>query len=280
MSKYADMLTQYEQRPIVQKVIITPEMAHDILGGNTKNRHLHERHIRRLISALEDGRWRFNGESIKIAHDGTLVDGQHRLVACVRTGIPIETLVVRGVDPEAYTTIDIGAKRTTSDALSREGIKNATAVSGALRWILALKSNKAHIGNIILDPDQVLDEYMKLKNIDQSVSIYHSVTNLISPSPAIALHYLFAEKDPATADEFFADLSSGIGLRDGDPVLSLRNKLIEAKIKNRMKRLVTPSETIALVIRAWNARRTGRRLSMIKGLVKNASGDMIMPEIE
>ena len=274
------MFEQYHQKPTVQKVTITPEMAHDLLGGNTNNRHLHERHVRRLVAALEDGRWRFNGESIKIARDGTLVDGQHRLVACVRTGIPIETLVVHGVDPDAYTTIDIGAKRTTSDALSREGIKNASAVSGALRWILALKSGKAHIGNIILDPDQVLEEYMKLKNIDASVGVYHTVQHLISPSPAIALHYLFAEKDAPRADDFYSDLSSGIGLRDGDPVLSLRNKLIEAKIKNRMKRLVTPSETIALVIRAWNARRTGRRLSLIKGLVKNASGDMIMPGIE
>lgn len=277
MTKLFDQLTN---QPRVSKVTITPEQAQDILGGNTHNRHLHERHVRRLVSALTDGRWRFNGESIKIARDGTLVDGQHRLVACVRTGIPIETLVVYGVDPDSYTTIDIGAKRTTSDALSREGIKNSAAIGGALRWILALKSRKAHIGNIILDPDQVLEEYIKLKNIDRSSNIYNSVAQLISPSPAIALHFLFAEKDPDAADEFFSDLGSGVGLQDGDPVLTLRNKLIEAKIKNRLKRHVTPSETVALVIRAWNGRRTGRRLSLIKGLVKNASGEMIMPEIE
>lgn len=277
MTNYLDQL---QQKQTVRKLTITPEMAHDILGGNTNNRHIHERHVRKICAALEDGRWRFNGESIKIAHDGTLIDGQHRLVACIRTGVPIDTLIIYGIDPETYTTIDIGAKRTASDALSREGIKNSVAISGAIRWILAIKSRKAHIGNIYLDPDQVLEEYLKLKHIDQSVECHPPVKPLLAPAAAIALHYMFAEKDLSAANDFFADLSSGVGLRDGDPVLALRNKLIETKIKNRMKRLQTPSETIALVIRAWNARRTGRRLTLVKGLVTNAAGEMIMPEIE
>lgn len=264
----------------ISKKTITPEIAAELLGGNTKNRHVHERHVKRLCAAMLDGRWQFNGESIKIAKDGTLVDGQHRLIACVRTGIPFETIIVTGVDVDTYTTIDIGAKRTTSDALSREGIKNSVAVAGAIRWIKAVSAGKAHIGNIVLDPDEVLDAYAELSDLDGSIKVIGKTKTLLAPSVALALHYLFSRKNSLFADEFFDDLSSGENLYKGDPVLTLRNKLIEIRVSNKMKKYVTPAEVVALVIRAWNARRSGRSLTLVKGLVKNDAGELTMPTIE
>jgi hypothetical protein len=49
---------------------------------------------------MKAGKWRRNGETVKIAWDDTIPDGQHRLYACMEAKVPFWCLVVTGVDPE------------------------------------------------------------------------------------------------------------------------------------------------------------------------------------
>lgn len=263
---------------VITTEIITPDAAARLLAKNTHNRPVHGRHVERLASAMTEGRWQFNGETIKIAMGGTLVDGQHRLMACVKSGVPFETVVVRNLPLEIYPTVDTGAKRTGADALGREGIKNSAAVAGSVRWIKALEAGKASIGNVILDPDQVISEVFARRDLEASAQ-FTSGIKIATPSVCTALHFLFSKKNREQADAFFNDLRNGEGLVSGDPVLLLRNKLIETRLSSRMKKHASSSELVALIIRAWNARRTGRSMALIKGLVRNDAGEMVMPTI-
>lgn len=94
-------------------VKVTPEMATEILENNPKNRPIKRLHLSFLCAELREGRWKFNGDAIRIATDGTLIDGQHRLEAVKQTGVPINTLIITGLDPDVFDTIDSGARRSS-----------------------------------------------------------------------------------------------------------------------------------------------------------------------
>lgn len=78
--------------------VITPEMAEAYLANNFKHRDIKESKVDKYVETLKNGEWRFNGKVITFNKDGVLMNGQHRLSAVVKSGIPIKTLVVRGID--------------------------------------------------------------------------------------------------------------------------------------------------------------------------------------
>ena len=67
-------------------VMVTPELAAEWLTHNTHNRGLKPIAIKRFAEDMTTGDWQWNGESIRFAADGTLLDGQNRLHAIVDSG--------------------------------------------------------------------------------------------------------------------------------------------------------------------------------------------------
>lgn len=120
---------------------ITPELAASILNGfNTANRPLSPSVVREYAGYLTSGRWATNGESIKFAQDGTLIDGQHRLAACVRAKTPLRTLVVRGLYRDVFDTVDIGKTRSAGDILAVMKTPDAAWCAKVLRLVMRLES--------------------------------------------------------------------------------------------------------------------------------------------
>jgi hypothetical protein len=81
-----------------QRMTVTPELAEQWLRNNTHNRKLSETHALAYASDMEAGRWKYNYVPIIIASDGTLIDGQHRLMACTLARVPFVSDVVFGAD--------------------------------------------------------------------------------------------------------------------------------------------------------------------------------------
>lgn len=268
----------YNTQPQIEIKTITPSEAAKILARNNNNRPIHKNHLDRLISSMKEGRFQLNGESIKLSKEGNLVDGQHRLTACVRSGVSFQSLVVTGIDDISFLTIDTGAKRTCSDALSRYGVTNYAAAAGCLRWIIAIENDK-NTKTIALDPDQAVIEFEKRDSLPRSVTFGVSCRHLLTPTMGSAAHYLFSKKSQHEADRFFYDLSTGEFLSSSDPVFMLRNRLISMRIAKNKKTLISQPEIMSMVIRAWNARRQGRELKQLKGMVENSSGEHSIPKI-
>lgn len=82
------------------------------------------------------GKWELNGATIVFNCDGTLNDGQHRLEAIVKSGVAVQSFVVRGVTCGAKH-IDRNKPRTIGQWLSHSGVKNATLVSAVARKCIA-----------------------------------------------------------------------------------------------------------------------------------------------
>lgn len=119
---------------------ISPQEASDIIATrNTKNRRANKNHIKALALNMANGTWRYNGDPLRFDANGTLIDGQHRLMAQVMSGKTILYNVIAGLDPECIKAIDIEAKtRNLSDLFYMDGIKNAFALAGAINRYFSL----------------------------------------------------------------------------------------------------------------------------------------------
>lgn len=238
---------------------ITPEMASRLLELNTSNRPLNQRHVEFLVEEIKEGRWRLNGESIKL--NGTrLLDGQHRLTAIATCGKAVECLIVRGISADSFQTIDLTRRRTGADVLSIAGEQYSSSLAAALQVIHAYRN-----GNFMkayrLHATQIQEELALFPGCRQSVVKAHQGSCLLQRSVAAGFHYLASLVDPCIADQFLDDLISGVGLLPGDPVLLLRNRLIE---NQRSSARLVKSYIAALTIKALNARLSGISIKVLR----------------
>ena len=115
-------------------VVITPAEAAEILRTKNKvNRAIDRRLVARLAASMKAGEWKVNGECIVFAPDGTLLDGQNRLSAIVKSGVAITTCVMYNVPEDARATMDSGKKRTAADVLRFMGYKNSNIMAPIVR---------------------------------------------------------------------------------------------------------------------------------------------------
>lgn len=258
-----------------QLMTITPEIAKGWLSRNQSNRRVKNVRVLELSTSMAAGRWRVNGETIKISEGGTLIDGQHRLLGCVKSGVSFDSFVITGLPNEIFDTIDIGVTRTGGDVLGIVKTHNAAATSAAIKWVYIIRAN-VPCNTYRMPPYAVLEALRAEPGIEASVSRGLVARSLIAPGLAGALHYLFSEKDPEAADAFFKDVGHGVGLERGDAVLLLRERLMRERMqRTQLKR----DEICALCIKAWQKRRQqNSKTFVLRGTIKN-KGEAQWPEI-
>lgn len=255
---------------------ITPEEARKILETkNTHNRPVTDGAVQRYASQMKAGKWVVNGEAIIFAADGSLMDGQHRLWACIEANVPFTTLVVEGVPFEAFVTINTGRKRTAGDVLGMGKVKNANHVANAARWVMAITQDRSY-SNLDVSHAEIVEFCQKNPDVESAVQYVHACRSIISLGIAGALHFLFSLKDEDEANRYFVDLATGAGLAADDGVFVLRERLIRQRLE---KLKLAKDDIVALSIRAWNHRREGAATKTLKGRVRNRDGTLSIPAI-
>lgn len=247
-----------------QVVKVTPELATEWLQANTRNRGLNDRTVRDYVRAMESGLWTLNGEAVKRAIDGTLLDGQHRLEAIRRSGISVEMLVVDGLPLQAQDTMDTGRRRTTSDVLAIRGVTNAAVVGAICRRVWQWEAGNDRFTNTQnpapTELAKVLDRY---PSIHRSAQIAVQTWQSFRPTKRTVsgtAHHIFNRIDPDTCARFFAHFMTGADLADGHPILALRTRIMSDRVTGKGNPFHVD---VALHIRAWNAYREGRTLNRI-----------------
>src|SRR5437868_14550451 len=86
----------------LQVMTITPELAQEWLDRGGTNRKITRRRIDAMTAAIQRGEWRLTGEAIKLDDEGRVRDGQNRLHAIVQAGIPVRSVVARGISEDAF----------------------------------------------------------------------------------------------------------------------------------------------------------------------------------
>lgn len=253
-----------KEAPDGVRMTITPEMAEVMMERNKSdewaNRPRSATALKRFVRTISEGRWAYTGETVVFSITGRLLNGQHRLTACIQAGAPIETLVAFGVDDAAFKFMDIGVKRTAGHILAIEGVPNYHWAAAALRIIYAYSSNpiwSGAPGGFMPENDELLEFYYAHNDINKSRSAARSMWNekLLTPAWAGALHYICAQKNRQQADGFFETVASGIGIKSKQsPEYLIRSRLTESAIAVGNKK-TDDVALAALFIKAWNAAR-------------------------
>ena len=128
------LVNRYFKSSNTSVITITPEMAKELLEQNTNNRGISPANVQKIASDMLSDGFKLNGETIKIYDDGSLADGQHRLMACVLSGKPFQTYVIRGIKKDVLHTIDAGKTRNTVEALNMTGCGIKSLMVPSLNW--------------------------------------------------------------------------------------------------------------------------------------------------
>lgn len=246
----------------VSKETITPKKAMEWLKKNVHNRPLGQRHISRLASAMTAGQWKLNGETIKFNGNGDLIDGQHRLNACVKSGVSFDAYIVRGLDHGSFDTIDQGKARTAGDVLARRGEKSYCTLSAAVRIVHIIGLNTGGFDkSTSIRADEVVACLEANPGLRESCEfVLQFQKPVVQQSVTVALHYLFSQKDKARADAFWIRVLGGEGLTGGMPEYRLRERFIT----NRTAAAKLPTaDILGLSIKAWNFAKEGKSVKSL-----------------
>jgi len=112
------MITNYTEERCY-KVNVTPELAQEWLARNKCNRTISEGYVNSLIKDMREGKWVINGNTICFSKEGELLDGQHRLTAIAKSGIPQDVYVMTGLNKTSH--FDDGRKRSIRDQILAMG---------------------------------------------------------------------------------------------------------------------------------------------------------------
>lgn len=243
------LLKRSSRGVVSEKVTITPERAAVLFSRNPDNRNLREAKITQLASDLTQGKFHFNGESIIIANDGYLNDGQHRLFACLKTGISFDTILVVGTERASRFSIDTGSAKSASDHLSVQGFQNTSTAAAMARAILSWEEDGTQARRNRISAQAQIERVQNdelLRDIAQWTDNHRGkLRALVKGSVTGFVYYLFASKAPQEATLFMEQFRTGAQLSDTSPIYLLREKL-------RYTDRLTDTQRIEAFVRAWN----------------------------
>jgi hypothetical protein len=255
-------------------ITITPQTAVEMLNQNQNNRPISETQVSHLTRAIKEGDWKVNGDMVRISKTGKVIDGQHRLLAVIRSKMAIDSWMIEGLDDDVFDTIDIGKKRSVADTLSCRGEKNTTSLASALKLTARYFAGKVEASMVFstTDIEKELEKHPEMRDCIFSSSI---LKGLISPSVLNTCNYLFQKKCKTLARLFFERLISGEDLKKGDPVHALRERLVQnAGSKAKLK----DAHVFALSIKAFNYFCLGTKATHLK-LMEQDGRMIVFPKV-
>ncbi len=259
--------------------MITPELAQVYRGRVQNNRAIKAKTVDAYARDMADGKWRVNGEPLIFFKGGAQADGEHRELACIKAGVPFETLVVRGIDGEAMKTINSGVKRNTGDKLKiefGEEIADSITTASVIKSILDLRDGGTMItsNTRLYSETEILEEFGSNKNkyndIVRFAATMYSKNRSITKSEIATMAYWLiydlhhSEEKVKSFFRQFADVDAACVT-----VRTLRQRLNAIKDKDGETRVdLGGGKSIAvirriLITKAWNAYAEGKDLSVI-----------------
>lgn len=238
---------------------ISPSVAKQWLEKTAPNRRVSPQAVTRYASDMREGRWAANGSTIVMGASGKILDGQHRLSAIIEAGIPVEMIVVSGVEDEAFMTIDTGRPRSPADVLRVMGYPNHINLAASARQLI-LYEDTGGFGwgeGTLSQQELIATAASRAEELEEGIRACQSVWSKLGGATGVwvVLWLKLGEIDPLDRNLFFGALVDGEGLNAGNPMLALRNYLLERRGRRGGRRGMAPQMLAALVIKAWNKYR-------------------------
>jgi hypothetical protein len=255
-------------------VIITPEIAKELLKRNVDNRPLRAVVVDNYRRVIEAGNWHLTHQGLAMDRRGVLQDGQHRLQACINAEKPIAVSMTVGLPVDNFKAIDEGRNRSVADLFGKDGEVDVNLLGTVVRIIAAAREPFPHAFLKLKTPNEVLYDSFKgdPERLRDSVrwGRVRSPQAKIVASALCCSHYLLLEANGRNNDYVAAFLrglvtgtkgDSRVLLDADDPRLLLRDQLQLRRERHHRTRAV---DQLAMIIWAWNGIVRGRRFRYVK----------------
>jgi hypothetical protein len=125
---------------------ITVDRAKELLSKNVDNRRVDESRVTRLAQTIINGDFVITNQGIGVDKNGIVSDGQHRLKAIIKANLPVDMLIITGLEPKCRYVIDTGKGRSHADALQISKLALDTNSKGkAIDYSKVIASASAYI---------------------------------------------------------------------------------------------------------------------------------------
>lgn len=250
---------------------ITPEIAEVLLLRNLGNRRIRPPVVDRYARDIREGRWHFIGDPLVIDENGHLRQGQHRLHAIIKAGIPARIPIVWDVPARAFAAMDTGSKRSTSDQLkSMYGVSNPNVVAAIIPRYLDLTTAKS-LGTHVraMSPAAIVAWYEENEDMHKLLIEASRIATAINeklhapPSTTGACYAWIKQVDPRGAEEFFRRaLLDGHGWHEeGSPARTLGQYMSQHK---GMSSREYDNDLAWSIMRCWHAWVAGEKVKLLR----------------
>lgn len=290
--------------PSVQVMTVTPSMAAEWLASSQFEHQRSKRqwHIDYLAQEMKKGRF-LPGTQIRFSvYDGQyrIIDGQHRLSAVIKSGIPqMFSVLWMPEDPSiSYGHLDIGVGRTVQDMYSAIQLSEETGigkdllsrVGSAVKFIdgnfVAAKSKSDK-----LSPDEqanLIRSYSKAANNFAEVTagvpaeMKSGISRVATLSIALVT-FRFAAESLGTdkVEEFWIGVAFDDGLSIGDPRKTANRHILTTSMvggstahSSSSKTMWSASYSARYLANCWNAWVEGREIKLTR--VANDKSKMLL----
>jgi len=256
-----------EMEGAIKVVLMTPDHARTLLERDSRNRPTRVRNVLEFAADMKNDGWGFTNASIGIAKNGDVLDGTHRLLACIESGSSFLTIIVYDLDPAVFKYIDSGSIRTLADFLYIEGVPNHQTIAGGLGWVWLYDNQGLTYSERPTSSRgskrELLDSFKRddPEQWQRAARAAVSSKRVLTKTIGCACHFLFQRISATKADDFFQKLATGEELMHGDVILRLRDRLL----RDRAARENMPQGIrIALILKAWVAYLDGKSVYALK----------------
>jgi hypothetical protein len=254
-------------------VFITPKMAAHWLAEHLgPNRVPSATTVKRYAEAMRAGRWVLTHQGGAFDEQDLILDGQHRFMAIVESGVTVQMMIATGCPRETFALIDIQRKRAASQFVTG---KHATLIAAAARIIgpvtgaFASNDVRGGIYDGAVENDQILnliEAWPELAAFAPEANRCYRTTT-ISASPHLAILAMASRTRYGTEiDGWLQGLIEGVNLGDGDARRHLTKKYSSVRDRRMYTSSSRSGRTAAyhIICKAWNAHALHKPISLLR----------------
>ena len=247
---------------------ITPQQAEELLRRNRPGANCKaslSTILSDYVGQMLHDQWKATGQPIIFDENGVLVDGQHRLWACLFSNTTIKSFVVTGVPaiPYLFAFIDNGKARNPAAALQTAGFNGVSPVIAHILKIKVDIETGSYTASMALsrprmspiDFVHLIGKYPNAKLAARlAASDYLDAVAMVGGNKPM-VGYLAMETihryGPDVADDFFGEMTDFANDYEPDSAITgLRKLLVDDQKKERpMQR----HQVLGNIIKAFNA---------------------------
>lgn len=257
----------------VKIITVTPETAMELIGANYKNqRNVKDTNVSKLAQVMKRGEWNpYVGDLVRMTRDGILVDGQHRMLAVIESGVTCRFLFAGNFDLSDFPHIDTGVSRSAADSLG--STPNATKCAATLKAVAALKDGGLNSSRLFLGTyphSRIVEEMNRVgaDNLQRAVAAGSRLRTSIANSGSDAAFTLFSYLADQVSPEMFAAFAEKA--KEPDSFGVLKSYFWGARASRKRLPAI---EAFQALCKVWNDHLTG---VTTRKQLKGRTGDIIM----